>query len=227
MISLARILLMLALYAVAALLLGCAAFPGVLVCVRLWTHTAGWAPSLRLLTISCCAAAMYFLFGFLLILLAGVCRVLFRLRLDEGEYPLASAGAVRWFIANGLQTLVTVLFMDFILLTPFASFFYRILGATVGHQVQINSKYCADASLLEIGDGTIIGGHATVIGHSFERGRLILKRVRIGRRALIGLNAVVLPGAEIGDGATIAAGAMVPKDTRIAPHTVYFGASTK
>ena len=224
MASLARVLLMLILYAVAAVLLGCAAFPGVLICIHVWGSTSGWVLWLRLFTISSCAAAMYFLFGFLLILLAGALRVVFQLRLTEGKYPLASAVAVKWFVTNALQTLVTVLFMDFILLTPFASFFYRVLGAKVGHHVQINSKYCADVSLLEIGDGATIGGHATVIGHSFEHGRLILQRVTIGRRAVIGLNAIVLPGAEIGDGATVAAGAVVPKHARIAPNSTYFGA---
>ena len=73
-----------------------------------------------------------------------------------------------------------------------------MMGAKLGKNVQINSKYCADFSLLEIDDKAVIGGHATVIGHSFERGRLILKKVRIGKRAIIGLNSVVLPGATIG-----------------------------
>ena len=213
------------LYAVAAALLGCALFPGAWLCIQTWTHTGGWPLWLRVLALCWGGALGYFLFGFSLIFLAWLMRVALRLRLAEGEHAISSPAALQWFVANGLQTLVTVFFMDFILLTPFASFFYRILGATVGHQVQINSKYCADASLLEIGDGATIGGHATVIGHSFEQGRLLLKRVRIGRRAIIGLNAVVLPGAEIGDGATIAAGAIVPKDTRVAPHTVYFGAA--
>ena len=221
--SLARVVLMLILYALAAVLLGVSAFPGVMVCVRVWTETGGWAEWLRLLTLSICCAGAYFVFGFLLILSAGVFRVVCRLRLREGEYPLTSPEAIRWFVANGLQTLVTVCFMDFILLTPFATFFYRVLGARVGRQVQINSKYCADASLLEIGDGATIGGHATVIAHSFERGQLILKRVRIGRHVIIGLNAIVLPGAEIGNGAIIAAGAIVPKDARVAPQSMYFG----
>ena len=224
MTSVFRGVLMVVLYALAAALLGCAAWPGALLCLRVWTATAAWIPWWRVLVICICAAGAYFLFGFLLIGLAGVMRVACRLRLAEGEYAMASAGALRWFIANGLQTLVTVAFMDFILLTPFASCFLRVLGAKVGRRVQINSKYCADASLLEIEDDAVIGGHATVIGHSFERGRLILKRVRIGRRAVIGLNAVVLPGAQIGDGATVAAGAVVAKDARIAPQSVYLGA---
>jgi hypothetical protein len=44
------------------------------------------------------------------------------------------------------------------------------MGANIGCNVQINSSYCADLSVLELGDGAVIGGHATVICHSFERG---------------------------------------------------------
>ena len=143
--------------------------------------------------------------------------------MKEAEYPIASLGAAKWFLINALQTLVSITFTDCILLTPFASLFYRLMGAKLGRNVQINSKFCADISLLEIGDGSVIGGHATVIGHSFERDKLILKNVRIGRHVVVGLNAVILPGVEIGDGAIIAAGAVVPKNTRIASKAVYLG----
>lgn len=107
----------------------------------------------------------------------------------------------------------------------FALCLYLLGVARLGKHVQINSKFCADLSLLEIGDGSVIGGHATVIGHSFEREKLILKKVKIGRQVVVGLNAVILPGVEIGDGALIAAGAIVPKNTTVVPGSVYLGAT--
>ncbi|MBI3322384.1 MAG: hypothetical protein HYZ94_01735 [Candidatus Omnitrophica bacterium] len=130
---------------------------------------------------------------------------------------------LKWYISGALQHLVWTVFGDFLLLTPFAALFYRLMGAKLGLNVQINSKYGADASLVEIGDNAVIGGHATVIAHSFEPKGLILRRVRIGRNAVIGLNAIVLPGVEVGDGAVVAAGAVVPKGTKILPGTTYFG----
>jgi len=145
------------------------------------------------------------------------------LDLKEGEYPFISLGMLRWYIANALQFLVWTTFGDFLLMTPFAALFYRLMGANLGLNVQINSKFCADLSLLDIGDNVVIGGHATVIAHSFESRGLILKRVRIGRNAIIGLNAIVLPGADIGERAVIGAGVFVPKGTHIQPGTVYFG----
>ena len=51
-----------------------------------------------------------------------------------------------------MQFIVWSIFGDFLLMTPFAALFYRLMGAKLGLNVQINSKYCADLSLLEIGE---------------------------------------------------------------------------
>ncbi len=129
---------------------------------------------------------------------------------------------LKWFFVNALFVGVRTVFMDFMLLTPFCSLFYRMMGAKLGRNVQINSKNVADHSLLEIGDNSVIGGNATVIGHSFESRGLRLAPVKIGKNVIIGLNAVIMPGVTIGDGAVIAAGAMVPKGTVLEPNTIYF-----
>jgi acetyltransferase-like isoleucine patch superfamily enzyme len=99
-----------------------------------------------------------------------------------------------------------------------------LMGAKLGLNVQINSKNVADHCLLEIGDHSVIGGNATVIGHSFEPKGLRLAKVKIGKNVIVGLNAVIMPGVVIGDGAVVAAGAVVPKGTVIEPRTIYFSA---
>jgi hypothetical protein len=219
----AQTLFTLLLYAFAVMVLGAAIFPGALVWYGVYLQTLEFAPAWRILVLSCAAVAGYFLYGLTLLLLVGVLRIVFGLALKEGEYPMISLATMKWTIVGALQLLVSNTFMDYILLTPFAALLYRLMGAKVGKFVQINSSFCADLSLLEIGDGSVIGGHATVIGHSFERHTLILKRVKIGKQVIVGLNAVVLPGVEIGDRAMVAGGAFVPKDTKIPPGTVYYG----
>jgi hypothetical protein len=218
-----QLLFILLLYALGILIMGLAIFPGILLCYHIWMQTPGYPAQLRILFLCIAIAAAYFIYGFSLILLVGLLRVVFRLKLKEAELPMVSAGTAKWVFTNAVYLVVVYTFMDFILLTPFAPLFYRIMGAEVGRNVQINSRYCADLSLLEIGDGAVIGGHATVICHSFERGKLILKKVKIGKKAVIGLNSVILPGAEIGEGAHIAAGAVLPKDTKVEPGSVYSG----
>ncbi|MBU4304860.1 MAG: hypothetical protein KJ893_04450 [Candidatus Omnitrophica bacterium] len=211
------------LYGIGIFIIGLAIYPGAGLCMFLWRAGVGYALHVRLLMLCLGVSAAYFIYGICLIFLVGAVRVVFRLSLKEGEYPMQSPGALKWALVNSLVLLVSNTFMDFILLTPFITIFYRLMGAKVGRNVQINSKYCADLSLLEIADEAVIGGHATVICHSFERGRLILKKVKIGRRAVVGLNSVILPGTEIGEHAIIAAGAVLGKNTNVEPRSVYCG----
>ena len=163
-----RVLLALALYVVGAVVLGLALVPPVLMVLSVWQRTVGQAAWQQTLWVCLAAGAGYFVFGFSLMLLAALLRWVFRLNLKEGEYPLASLGMLRWYISNALQFIVWSTFGDFLLMTPFAALFYRLMGAKLGLNVQINSKFCADLSLLEIGDNAVIGGHATVIAHSLE-----------------------------------------------------------
>jgi len=223
LLTVAQILFTFALYLLGILLMGFAAFPGAILFYQVFIATGSSPIFARILFLCFAAAAAYFLFGISLILVVGFLRTVLRLNLKEGEYPVASLGAAQWAFENSLTLIIAITFMDFILLTPLAPFLYRLMGAKVGRNVQLNSKYCADFSLLEIGDNSLIGGHATVICHSFERDRLILKKVKIGKNVVIGLNSVVLPGAEIGDGAIVAAGAIVPKNTKIEPRSKFLG----
>ena len=223
LLTVVRVLLALALYVVGAIVLGLALFPAVLLCYSVWQHTTGQAVWQQTPWVCLAAGVGYFVFGFSLMFVTALLRWVFCLDLREGKYPLASLGMLRWYISNAMQFIVWSVFGDFLLMTPFAALFYRLMGAKLGLNVQVNSKYCADLSLLEIGDNAVIGGHATVIAHSLEARGLILKKVRIGRSAIIGLNAIVLPGADIGVRAVVGAGAFVPKDTKVPPDTVYLG----
>ncbi|MBF0505117.1 MAG: acyltransferase [Candidatus Omnitrophica bacterium] len=168
-------------------------------------------------------AGGFFLFGLTLLFLVGLLNMILQLRLKEGSFSFKDGELFKWFFLNALVQAVKAFFMDFMLLTPFSNLFYRMMGARLGMNVQINSKNVADLSLLEIGDNTVIGGNATVICHLFERRGLRLKKVKIGANVVIGLNSVIMPGVQIGDHAIIAAGAIVPKDTVVAERTVYIG----
>ncbi len=223
LVSLIQMIFTLFLYSIGIAVIGISIFPGVVLCFKIWQACAGLMLGWKVFFLCLGITAAYFIYGICLIFTVGLFRWVFRLNLKEGEYPMQSLDALKWALVNSLVLVVSNTFMDFILLTPFINIFYRLMGAKLGKNVQINSKYCADLGLLEIGDKTVIGGHATVIGHSFERGRLILKKVKIGKNAVIGLNSVVLPGAEIGDGAILAAGAVLSKNAVLEPRSVYVG----
>ena len=221
--SLIQLLFTFFLYTIGILVIGAALYPGLLLCFHVWSVTAVASTESRILSLGLVSAAAYFITGICLILIVGLIRTVLRLNLKEGVYPLTSLAAFKWALTNSLMLLVWNIFGDFILLTPLVTIFYRLMGTKIGKNVQINSKFGADLSLLEIGDEAVIGGHSTVICHSVERGRLVLKKVIIGKRVTIGLNTVILPGAQIGDGAVIAAGAVLMKDAVVEPRSVFVG----
>lgn len=218
-----KIILIFFMYCIGIPVLGVSIYPGVFLLYQLWAHTGGLAVSLRLLYFCFGFVFGYFLSGAMLMVIVSAIRMIFQLRLKEGEFKSDSPEIFKWVFVNAFFLAVKVAFMDFILMTPYCALFFKFMGAKIGKNVIINSKNVLDLSLLEIGDNAVIGGNATVIGHSFEKGGLILKKVKIGKNVLIGLNSVVFPGVEIGENAVIAAGAIIPKDTHVPANTVFFG----
>ena len=218
-----KIVFIFLMYCIGIPVLGISIFPGVFLIYHVWVHTAGLAISLRLLYFCFVFVFGYFLSGAMLMLVVIAVRMIFRLRLKEGEFSIDSPEIFKWIFINAFFLAVKVAFMDFILMTPYCAMFYRFMGAKIGRNVVINSKNVMDMSLLEIGNNVVIGGNATVIGHSLGKDGLKLKKVKIGKNVIIGLNAVVFPGVEIGENSIIAAGAIVPKDTHIPANTTFFG----
>ena len=219
----AKIIFIFFMYNIGILVLGVSIFPGTWLLYQIWGHTAAVGINLRLLYFCFGFVFGYFLSGAMLMMVVSFIRTIFQLRLKEGTFRGDSLEIFKWIFVNAFFLAVKVAFMDFILMTPYCALFYKFMGAKIGRNVTINSKNVMDLSLLEIGDNVVIGGNATVIGHSFEKEGLRLKKVKIGKNVIIGLNAVIFPGVEIGENAVIAAGAIVPKDTQVPANATFFG----
>ncbi|MBF0387812.1 MAG: hypothetical protein HQL20_08155 [Candidatus Omnitrophica bacterium] len=211
------------LYFLGALVVGAALAPALLFFFKLFYMTADWTSVPRALMLGFGIASGFFIFGLTLMFLVGFLNMALHLRLKEGAFGFKDGEMFKWFFLNALVQAVKAFFMDFMLLTPFANLFYRMMGARLGMNVQINSRNVADLSLLEVGENTVIGGNATVICHLFERKGLKLKKVKIGANVIVGLNSVIMPGVEIGDQSIVAPGVIVPKNTIIPPRTVFSG----
>ncbi len=223
LITLSQLLFTVFMYVMGALFFGMALIPGLALVLKVWVLTADAGSLTRLFALGFCLSIGYFLFGLTLVLLVGLFRSLFRLRLREGIYPMFSAEALKWAFISSLYLMIHYTFIDFILLTPFSNLLFRLLGARLGKNVQFNSKYVFDASLLEIGDNTVVGGGAIINGHIVERGKLVLKKVKIGRNVLLGSHCTVMPGCEIGDRAIIGPGSVLLKDTKVESRDVWYG----
>jgi hypothetical protein len=210
-------------YAIGVLVLGITLWPSLYLVIHYWQQSGGAALGPRILGLAWTMTFGYFLFGILLIFSSSLTQIILGLKVKEGIYPVGSLTMLRWMMSGALTITVRAFFMDFILLTPFSALFYRLMGAKLGMNVQINSNRVGDIPLLEIGDNSVIGGNATVICHLFEKKGLVIKKVKIGRNVIIGLNSIIMPGAQIGDNVVVAAGAVVPKDTVIEAGQIYYG----
>ncbi|MEW6009352.1 MAG: DapH/DapD/GlmU-related protein [Candidatus Omnitrophota bacterium] len=223
LISFGQLLFSLLMYCIATIFFGLALIPGVALVFNALSAGSSVSIFMKYFYIGLALAAGYFLFGFSLIILIGSVRSALYLRLKEGNYPIFSLQALKWAFISSLYLLINFTFIDFILLTPFANILLRLLGARLGKNVQINSKFVFDATLLEVGDNTVIGGGAIIIGHVVERGILKLRKVKIGNNVTIGSHATIMPGCEIGDNAIIGASTVLLKNTKVEPRAVYFG----
>jgi len=221
--AIAQLVFSLSMYFLGVIFFGLALVPGIYIFLGVWQAVLAYPLIWKCLGLGLSIALGFFLFGLTLIILAGGIRSLLRLRLKEGKYPIFSPQGIKWAFVSVLYSLINFTFIDFILLTPFASLLQRLLGAKLGKNVQINSKFVFDATLLEIGDNTVVGGGAIIIGHVVERGILKLKKVKIGKNVTLGSHSTIMPGCEIGDGAIIGAGAVLLKNTKVGPREVWYG----
>ncbi len=127
LLTIFQLLFSLAMYSLCIVFFAVALAPGVYVFLNIWQNTLALAVSLRCIWLGFALAAGYFLFGFTLILIAGLIRTVFRLRLKEGKYPIFSPQGLKWAFVSALYLMINFTFIDFILLTPFANLLQRLL----------------------------------------------------------------------------------------------------
>ena len=225
--TLAQYLFTFFLYLLGACLLAGALFPSAFLFFKLWEVFQPASILSRSMVVAAGIGFGFFLFGLTLVLETIILRFVLNLKLREGEFPYFSLEAVKWAFVNSLILIVKLTFMDFMKLTPLLPLYYRLMGAKIGHRVQVNSIYLADVSLLEIGDDSIVGGDAVLIGHIAEHGVLKLRKTTIGKRVTIGLESVIMPGCQIEDGALIAARSVLTKGTLVPKRSLFAGTPAK
>jgi acetyltransferase-like isoleucine patch superfamily enzyme len=164
----------------------------------------------------------YIIWGVVLLLICGTLGRIFRIRKEEGRYPLRSFITIQWAFSL-VSHRVAQMFLGLVIPSFLATMYYRMMGAKIGSGVQLNSIKINDASMITIGDGVVVGGDATINGHLVESGEIVLAPVNIGDGALIGGGSTVQPGCTIGKGAVVATRAVLPKWTVVPDGEVWGG----
>ena len=211
------------LHLMAIVILGLSLFPMILFFYSVWKSLSLYAPWVKVLALSFSIALGYFLFGITLIFVCVAAKNLFRFKIKAGLHPMYSREALNWMGYSSLILIANSAFLDVLRISPFQTLFYRLMGAKIGKDVNVNTGGLADLSMLEIGDQVVIGGGVALICHGVERGFLRLAPTKLGNRVSIGLSSVIMPDCEIGEGASIAPCSYLPKGTKIPPRGVWGG----
>ena len=165
-------------------------------------------------------------FGILSVLLSGVLGLITRPKFREGRVPMKSMTTIKWALSSIVHELSS-LFLKMLSITWIGNLHYRMMGANLGKNVQINTGHLNDAWVISIGDGTVVGGNATINGHLTEKNDMVFAPVKIGKGCIIGGRSVINPGCTIGDGAVIAYNAILPKFTNVPAGEIWGGVPAK
>jgi len=134
----------------------------------------------------------YLVFGFAFLALVVLAKHLTFFRSREGDYPSSPStrfAGPSWARSRGSRE---ILILQHLKGMPVLNAFYRAMGARIGRNVLINTCNMFDFDLIEIGDGTFIGG-TRYDRPPGESGLLKIRPVRIGRRCIVGQSSVVFP----------------------------------
>ena len=211
---------------VAAVVWGVAAIPSVYIFLCSYEFLESATPMLKVVGISLSLGVGYILWGVSIVLLTGICGFIIRPRLKESKVPLRSLTTIRWGIIGAL-TRLRYNWMELISPSWVSNIHYKMMGCKIGKNVQINTANLNDAFMVEIGDGAVIGGGASINAHLVEKGELVLAPVIIGSNSVIGAHSLITPGCEIGEGSVVAASAVLSKWTKIPSNEVWGGIPAK
>ena len=163
------------------------------------------------------------------ILISGVLIRIFKLRYEEGtfEYSLKNKMAFHWMFICQLYTPIRKI-LEIIPLGDIQRTYLRLLGMKLGKNSLVGGVI-KDPCVTEIGDNVTMGEYAVVYAHihNYEKGTIMVKKVRIGNNCVVGAGAIIMPGVVMEDNSVIGAGSLAPKDHVLKKGKIYVGSPAK
>tara|TARA_Y100001970_G_scaffold7489_1_gene8602 strand:+ start:107 stop:817 length:711 start_codon:yes stop_codon:yes gene_type:complete len=212
---------------IACIVYGLSLTPAILFMNYIIAKISVFSIALKAFILGFCISLSFFIFGISLIILVGIIVRLLPIKPKPGIYNLKSIDTIKWGLSGAFLKLVNLTFLDFITPTFLNVLYFKLIGAKIGKNVQINSVNINDPWLLEIGDDSVIGGAASINCHVVESGKLILEKVKIGNKCTIGAKALIWPGCEVGDKSVIAARSTLKKRTKVGSREIWKGDPAK
>lgn len=166
---------------------------------------------------------------FFQLLISGLSIHIFNLKYKPGTYPYIYSNkmAYKWIVVCTLYTPMRRL-LEIFPLGATKYMYYRLLGMKIGKNTLIGGTIM-DPCITEFGENCTIGLYSVIYGHihDYEKGTILIDKIKIGNNVIIGAGAFIMPGVKIEDNVKIAAGAVVTKDQLLKKGKIYGGIPAK
>ena len=206
-------------YAFYGTLIGVSLMPSAYIIYK-YVTLAGLGGVSRVMLFAIVLGLSLYVFWITSLFVIGIAERLLTLGLKPGKYHMHSATVARWLVYSGLHVLLINMSLHYMIGTPFAEFYFKLIGVKMGKNVFINTIKIFDPYLLKFGDNVVVGGFAQITCHIFEGDRLILGKVTIGSDTLICAESFIMPGVSIGNRCSIGVCSYVRKNKKIPDNTI-------
>jgi len=163
------------------------------------------------------------------LLFSGLIIHLFNIKYKPGvyEYTYKDKMSFKWILICSLYTPWRKILGSF-LFGEMKYVYYRFLGMKIGKNTLVGGTVM-DPCLTEFGDNCTMGLYAVIYGHihDYEKGTIMMDRIKIGNNVVIGAGVLIMPGAVVQDNVKIAAGAVVTKGQVLKKNSIYAGIPAK
>jgi len=177
-----------------------------------------WTTDFTLSCLSCLATAT--VMPALMFSLIIVAKWLIIGRYKAGDYPLWGRYYFRCWLVERLLDLIPI---DLLSNSPLYSHALRLLGATIGHNVDLGTIHIGAFDLLTIGDGSSLGSGTLINNRTYDGKMMRLRPVVCGSNVYIGACTVLNGGVHIGDHAEIQDMAQIAPDTIVPQLEIWSG----
>jgi acetyltransferase-like isoleucine patch superfamily enzyme len=218
-----HMVLILALYTVAAIAIALALAPSLWFLDQTWTFVSYINTWMKWPIVGFACGLAFFMSGFVLLIVVPIFNFILPTRIKSFKGGYYTYAALPWYIHNGLFYLVRYTFLPFVTLTPFSVWFLRAMGMKIGRRVFINTEFISDPCLLTVGDDAVIGGSVHMFAHYGGGGYLTIAPTIIGARATIGELATLMGDVHVGDDATIIPHSVLLPGSRVGQHETWGG----
>jgi len=168
-------------------------------------------------------SSSFVVYSICLLLFSSLLQFILHVRVKEKiVVPLASFTTIRWAFCGQILR-ATQPFLQHFVPSFLSNAYFRISGAKIGKNTQINTFRLNDPSLIRIDDDCVVGGGAIFNGHLVEKGQLVFAPIHMKKGSLVGSGATIQPGVTVEEDAVVATNALVPKYRTIPAGEVWGG----